>query len=57
MRPVIALLAVGAIICAPATSAQEAHSHAPPERLGTVTFVTSCAQSVTHDFERAVPGA
>lgn len=33
--------------------AQE-HSHPAPERLGTVTFETSCAASVAHDFQRAV---
>jgi len=54
VRRVISLLAVGAVICAPVTSAQEVHSHPPPERLGTVTFATSCVQGVTHDFERAV---
>jgi tetratricopeptide (TPR) repeat protein len=54
MKPVIALLLAGALICAPATFAQEVHSHPPPEKLGTVMFATSCAQSVTHDFERAV---
>ena len=54
MNSVIARLVVGAVICAGAASAQEMHSHPPPERLGTVTFATSCAQSVTRDFERAV---
>lgn len=54
MRPVIALLMAGAIMAAPVASAQESHSHPPPEKLGTVTFATSCAQSVAHDFERAV---
>ena len=54
MRRIVALLAVGAVICAPVTSAQETHSHPPPEKLGTVTFATSCTQSVTRDFERAV---
>src|ERR1700730_9159914 len=54
MRPVIVLLVAGAVICAPAASAQEVHSHPPPEKLGTVRFATSCAQSVTHEFERAV---
>lgn len=30
------------------------HSHPPPERLGTVSFATSCAPGVAHDFERSV---
>jgi hypothetical protein len=34
--------------------AQEQHSHPAPERLGTVTFPTSCAPSVQSGFERAV---
>src|SRR6186713_2709544 len=36
-----------------ATAAEE-HSHPPPERLGTVTFGTSCAPGVARDFQRAV---
>src|SRR5215468_8780157 len=32
----------------------EEHSHPPPERLGTVSFATSCAPGVAHDFERSV---
>lgn len=39
-------------LCAQLAAAE--HSHPPPERLGTVTFATSCAPSVAHDFERAV---
>jgi hypothetical protein len=39
------------VICAPAASAAEVHSHPPPEKLGTVTFTISCAQSVARDFE------
>ncbi|HEY9131872.1 MAG TPA: hypothetical protein VIM98_08970 [Dyella sp.] len=34
--------------------AQETHSHPAPEKLGTVSFPTSCAPNVAHDFERAV---
>jgi tetratricopeptide (TPR) repeat protein len=41
-----------------AASAQEPHeamhSHPAPEKLGTVTFPTSCAPSVAKDFNRAV---
>jgi tetratricopeptide (TPR) repeat protein len=54
MKPVLALLTLGAVMFAPLTSAQEAHSHPVPERLGTVTFATSCAPGVSRDFERAV---
>jgi tetratricopeptide (TPR) repeat protein len=54
MKPVVALFIVAAISWAPAALAQEMHSHPPPEKLGTVSFSTSCAQSVTHDFDRAV---
>jgi hypothetical protein len=54
VKRVISLLAAGVVICVPVTSAQEVHSHPPPERLGTVTFATSCVQGVTHGFERAV---
>jgi tetratricopeptide (TPR) repeat protein len=35
-------------------SSQETHSHPPPEKLGTVTFSTSCAAGVARDFERSV---
>ena len=54
MSRVIALLAVGAAVYARMGCAQEVHSHPVPEKLGTVTFATSCAPSVTHEFERAV---
>jgi hypothetical protein len=54
MRPGIALFIMGAAFWTPAGQAEESHSHPPPERLGTVTFVTSCAPNVSHDFERAV---
>src|ERR1700733_11057717 len=54
MSRVIALLAVGAAVYARMGCAQEVHSHPAPEKLGTVTFATSCAPSVTHEFERAV---
>jgi tetratricopeptide (TPR) repeat protein len=54
MNPRISLWVLGAVLCAPAASAQEVHSHPPPEKLGTVIFATSCAQNVTRDFERAL---
>jgi hypothetical protein len=41
-------------VCAFRVSSQETHSHPPPEKLGTVTFPTSCAPSVAHEFERSV---
>jgi hypothetical protein len=34
--------------------AQEHHSHPAPEKLGKVTFPTSCARQVQSNFERAV---
>jgi hypothetical protein len=33
---------------------EESHSHPPPEKLGKVSFATSCAPSVARDFERSV---
>lgn len=54
MRPGFALLMVGAVMCSPALLAAGEHSHPPPEKLGTVTFATSCQPKVSHDFERAV---
>jgi hypothetical protein len=33
---------------------QESHSHPPPEKLGKVSFPTSCSPSVARDFERSV---
>jgi hypothetical protein len=54
VKRVIRILAASAVVCAFQVSAQEQHSHPPPERLGSVTFPTSCAPSVGHDFERAV---
>lgn len=54
MRQGIALVVLGAAFWTPVGLAQESHSHPPPEKLGTVTFATSCAPMVSHDFERAV---
>ncbi|HWM71997.1 MAG TPA: hypothetical protein VNO35_35880 [Steroidobacteraceae bacterium] len=54
MKRVVSLLASGAAACISLASAQEMHSHPPPERLGTVAFATSCAPGVTRGFERAV---
>ena len=33
---------------------EETHSHPPPEKLGKVSFPTSCSPSVARDFERSV---
>src|SRR5438105_9718413 len=38
----------------PILSGQETHSHSSPERLGTVSFPTSCAPAVQKQFERGV---
>jgi hypothetical protein len=54
MRQGIALIVVGAAFWTPVGLAQESHSHPVPEKLGTVTFATSCVPRVSHDFERAV---
>lgn len=54
MRRVVVLLAVAAVGLSPRLFAQEEHSHPPPEKLGSVSFATSCAPAVGHDFERAV---
>lgn len=54
MKPGIALLFATMAVGARVASAQEMHSHPIPEKLGTVTFPTSCAPSVARDFERAV---
>ena len=38
----------------PFTSAQETHDHGAPEKLGKVSFPTSCAPGVQDDFNRGV---
>jgi tetratricopeptide (TPR) repeat protein len=38
----------------PFSSAQEAHDHNPPEKLGTVSFPISCAPGVQEQFNRGV---
>jgi hypothetical protein len=43
-----------ALLCAHAASSQEVHSHPPPEKLGTVSFATSCTPQVAADFQRSV---
>ena len=55
MKRIASLVAIGVALASQAGIAkEEMHSHPPPERLGTVTFGTSCAANVSHDFERAV---
>ncbi len=41
------------ILC-PVATAQETHSHPPPEKLGTVTFPISCTPAVQQQFNRGV---
>ncbi|MEP6883490.1 MAG: hypothetical protein ABJC66_01945 [Gammaproteobacteria bacterium] len=54
MNPATVILALcAAAHLSPAVS-QEMHSHPPPEKLGTVTFATSCAPGVRKDFQRSV---
>lgn len=38
----------------PLSSAQETHSHSPPEKLGKVSFPISCAPAVQEQFDRGV---
>jgi tetratricopeptide (TPR) repeat protein len=47
-------LAFCSILCAAEAASEEVHSHPAPEKLGTVSFPTSCAPSVASDFERSV---
>jgi len=54
MKQASFLVMAWALSCALPVCAQEQHSHPVPERLGKVTFPTSCAPSVQPDFERAV---
>jgi tetratricopeptide (TPR) repeat protein len=54
MKKINMLLCVCTMACAFRATSQEIHSHPPPEKLGTVSFPTSCAPRVAHDFERSV---
>ena len=54
MKTVIALLLASTLACASVAFSEEMHSHPTPEKLGKVSFPTSCAPAVSHDFERAV---
>ena len=54
MKTITALLLASTLACASVATSQEMHSHPAPEKLGRVSFPTSCAPAVSHDFERAV---
>ncbi len=54
MKRLTALLIASVMFHAPVASSQEMHSHPAPEKLGKVSFATSCAPKVARDFERAV---
>jgi tetratricopeptide (TPR) repeat protein len=54
MKRITALLIAGVMFHAPMASSQQMHSHPAPEKLGKVSFATSCSPKVAHDFERAV---
>jgi hypothetical protein len=54
MKRISVILCVCALACAFRASPQETHSHPPPEKLGKVSFATSCAPRVARDFERSV---
>ncbi|MBS0420573.1 MAG: hypothetical protein JSR66_22890 [Proteobacteria bacterium] len=47
-------LFIAAALVAGVSGAAEMHSHPPPERLGTVSFATSCAPGVSRNFQRSV---
>ena len=42
------------LLMLPSTAAQEAHNHGMPERLGKVSFPTSCIPAVQEKFDRGV---
>lgn len=50
LRVVLALL----VILPSSSAAQEGHSHSAPEKLGTVSFPTSCQPAVQPQFDRGV---
>src|SRR5271169_4398674 len=53
MRDLWRILLVLLFIC-PVSAAQETHSHPAPEKLGKVSFPTSCTAAVREQFERGV---
>lgn len=54
MKKIHMILCVCTMACGFTATSQEVHSHPPPEKLGTVSFPTSCAPRVARDFERSV---
>jgi hypothetical protein len=53
VKRAMALVGIWLMWAIPAQS-EESHSHPPPEKLGKVSFPTSCAPGVAADFERSV---
>jgi hypothetical protein len=45
---------ISAILLPVSFALQEAHNHPPPEKLGTVSFQTSCKPGTQQQFNRAV---
>jgi len=43
-----------AVLIPALSAAQEKHDHPAPEKLGTVSFPTSCQPRVQHEFDRAI---
>ncbi len=53
VKKITALVGIG-LLCALPVQSEESHSHPPPEKLGRVSFPTSCSSGVARDFERSV---
>ncbi len=53
MKKITAWVGIWLIWALPVQS-EESHSHPPPEKLGKVSFPTSCSPRVARDFERSV---
>src|SRR3984957_5974692 len=53
VRKITAWIGIVSLWALPVQS-EEPHSHPPPEKLGKVSFATSCSPSVARDFERSV---
>jgi hypothetical protein len=53
VKIMMALVGIWLLWAVPAQS-EETHSHPPPEKLGRVSFPTSCVPGVARDFERSV---
>jgi tetratricopeptide (TPR) repeat protein len=54
IKPVVAAVLAMALAASVHASDDEHHSHPVPEKLGTVTFATSCTAAVKPAFERAL---